>query len=568
MPTGGSLHSFLTSKIPMIHRHLCFLTALLALSFSGACAADVGFDAASLSVTKNAFSPNGRAVLDALAASHPDQEGVTWRFSGDATLEPGWLVQTATASHWGRRAADLPQADTCDAGSAGCDADFGLRRCVSDADCTTGVCAPLAATVTSPGQAPSSLCVGHSEDFVDAIYDVIVSAESYVDLASLSPPDGRFEAAIRNGITYLANAGRTIEVRALFGNIIFYDVDTDAILESFVRDLPRWHGVTVSVGAYRYGFDSWNHAKIVAADGEVALVGGHNLWTDHYLSTAPVHDISMRLRGSAAGDAHRFADELWDFTCNSWSWAGNNDVSVHPWWAASCPSFFGEPAPRAGSGGARVITVGRLGRVGADPADVALSALLDSADDTIRLSIQDLGPVSVSGVTIGDWPEHTLGSLARAALRGVDVYVALSTPGSKPGGLSGASANYGNGWTAEDVAQQIAAWVDAHPAAVPAGVDPMAVLCERLHVSLLRFGPDDTWEDGAGIGNHSKMVFVDDRTFYIGSQNLYDANLAELGYIVDDATAAATLRAELWDGLWEATRRVAVTGTDAASCIL
>ena len=40
-----------------------------------------------------------------------------------------------------------------------------------------------------------------------------------------------------------------------------------------------------------------NHAKIIAVDGKVLITGGHNFWDQHYLKTAPVHDLSIRLRG-------------------------------------------------------------------------------------------------------------------------------------------------------------------------------------------------------------------------------------------------------------------------------
>src|SRR5207247_2202410 len=96
--------------------------------------------------------------------------------------------------------------------------DFGLKRCVTSADCGAGGrCAPVAATVTTPGQAPASLCVGHSDVLVDEMYKVLVAAERFADVTSLQPPDGRFTAAIRNAITYLSRSGRAVEVRLLFG---------------------------------------------------------------------------------------------------------------------------------------------------------------------------------------------------------------------------------------------------------------------------------------------------------------------------------------------------------------
>jgi hypothetical protein len=56
---------------------------------------------------------------------------------------------------------------------------------------------------------------------------------------------------------------------------------------------------------------SMNHSKIVCADGSLALVGGQNMFDDDYLSRHPAHDMTLRVEGSAAYDAHAFASHLW-----------------------------------------------------------------------------------------------------------------------------------------------------------------------------------------------------------------------------------------------------------------
>ena len=37
------------------------------------------------------------------------------------------------------------------------------------------------------------------------------------------------------------------------------------------------------------------------------------------------------------------------------------------------------------------------------------------------------------------------------------------------------------------------------------------------------------------MANHGKVLIVDDFAYYVGSQNMYAANLAEYGVIVDSA---------------------------------
>jgi hypothetical protein len=54
------------------------------------------------------------------------------------------------------------------------------------------------------------------------------------------------------------------------------------------------------------------------------------------------------------------------------------------------------------------------------------------------------------------------------------------------------------------------------------GPDPInAMLCRHVHLAPFRFGPDATWPRGIPIANHAKFWMVDDRAFYIGSDNVY-----------------------------------------------
>ncbi|NOI59029.1 phospholipase [Vibrio coralliilyticus] len=57
---------------------------------------------------------------------------------------------------------------------------------------------------------------------------------------------------------------------------------------------------------------TWNHAKIIAADGVQALAGGHNLNTDLFTSYPPVHDVSVVVHGDAALGAQKFLNEMWE----------------------------------------------------------------------------------------------------------------------------------------------------------------------------------------------------------------------------------------------------------------
>jgi phosphatidylserine/phosphatidylglycerophosphate/cardiolipin synthase-like enzyme len=72
----------------------------------------------------------------------------------------------------------------------------------------------------------------------------------------------------------------------------------------------------------------------------------------------------------------------------------------------------------------------------------------------------------------------------------------------------------------------------------------------HVYIAPLRFSAEDTFPDGKAMPNHSKLLMVDDQAFYIGSQNLYLADLAEFGFLVDDARAAYQLRHDYYNKLW------------------
>ena len=79
--------------------------------------------------------------------------------------------------------------------------------------------------------------------------------------------------------------------------------------------------------------------------------------------------------------------------------------------------------------------------------------------------------------------------------------------------------------------------------------------CEKLSLAPLRFDTAmATWENGKPMNNHSKLIVIDEASFYIGSQNIYYANLQEHGLIVNDEAATQHLLEHYWDPLWENSR--------------
>merc|ERR1719313_2816038 len=102
------------------------------------------------------------------------------------------------------------------------------------------------------------------------------------------------------------------------------------------------------------------------------------------------------------------------------------------------------------------------------------------------------------------------------------VCIVLSNPNAIPGKCSQLEANYGNGWSAADAASEIVKLLRGI-------LDESAVwdtVRRNLHVTTIhRKRGARKHPDGGTIGNHAKFIAVDDRAYYVGSQNLYIANL-------------------------------------------
>jgi hypothetical protein len=133
---------------------------------------------------------------------------------------------------------------------------------------------------------------------------------------------------------------------------------------------------------------------------------------------------------------------------------------------------------------------------------------------------------------------------------------------SNPGAVGNSGSTYSNGVSLADFAhhlQEVARQRTGH------AMDDR--LCRNLHLAPLRFGPDAAWPHARPIANHAKLWMVDERTFYIGSDNFYPINLQEFGYIVDDRTAAAQLVEAYWRPLWQWSSAAAVSGEGAPVCV-
>lgn len=207
-----------------------------------------------------------------------------------------------------------------------------------------------------------------------------------------------------------------------------------------------------------------------------------------------------------------------------------------------------------------MISMGRYGSMerNARVSDEAFVAMFDAAKTSMHFALQDLGPITLPNVpgpvavpSCG-WPEEYLSAIGRAIYeRDVKVDIALSNPGSVPGGLKPTEALYGNGWSCADVASEIIQTIlDQYD-----GVDETTlrqIVKKNLRISYIRQVQGNKWQNGGTMGFHAKHFIIDDRAYYIGSQNLYKADLAEWGVLIDNEQQTKKCMQEYWNPMWQA----------------
>jgi len=502
------------------------------------------------------LSRYGRAVVNILTLFEVNR-GVTWDVWHDAEFESDWIMQFPPLEYIGSPSANLPVPETCK-DVTNCDNDFRLFECSNEQPCArkkfcrnsfvhgdnfndtdvpvyrefltgelkckdvdteeyfeAGLCREVASTRTSEESEAKNLCVGHSFELYDRMYNHIIQAEHFVDITSLDSfdligtntqrkflKDGmQFAAMVRNALTYLASTGREITIKCHFGSIPGIEISemfdkgsvqvnnneqTEHILKEITKGLDQYpdQKLTVWVGTYRYNLSNWNHGKIIAIDGKKLITGGTNYYSQHYLQEDPVHDVSMQISGGPAITAHKFAEALWRTSCEWWGLAPSHidttwrepDGTIRGMTQITselpdggiigldfCPPAYSnavadgileEPtqANRWEKTGISVIPAARLGNLGGSiekgshTSDLAMIALMEEAQTSIKFSQQDMLPVILESAalwSVGHGGDHLnsgvtrtafednwriIGGVAKAMSRNVDAYMMVSAP--------------------------------------------------------------------------------------------------------------------------------------------
>ncbi|MBC7661326.1 MAG: hypothetical protein H7249_16650 [Chitinophagaceae bacterium] len=498
-------------------------------------------------------------IVGLLEKKYPTSKGTVWSI-GTMNLAPDWIIQSPE-NLWGLRDNELATQYDCDVKDARCDKTFLRYACAQDSDCTTPSthCGDMDAAVARPGDVPPKMCLAPADNLLNRFYRAMLPAESELDIASLSIPTGRFYKATINALTLISQKEKVPKVRLFFsgadaGNLNPLRTPTKILSQIYddIRDKLYALGVPglvidrlhMNLGYLSnkkidirdlftdFGsFVSWNHAKIIAADGRYALVGGHNMWDNDYLRPNHIFDISMEYSGQAAVGARDFLNKLWSID--------KIEFASLPANAGRFPNFYREPT-EADKGTIKSIGIGRLGVYGENPSDDALSELIRSAQESVLIDQQDLYNQKKVDLSL----TFVMDAIIDVAARNVKVQIIQSNKFPVNGYGNVSPKDTYAGILDKAVKTFVKEGADKHRAEMRA--------CANITYVPFRFSssmPD--WGPKRGtIGTHAKFVMVDEAAFYIGSHNLYRANLQEYGNIIADPTAAKQLKAAYWDKIW------------------
>jgi hypothetical protein len=138
---------------------------------------------------------------------------------------------------------------------------------------------------------------GHDDWFPEKMAEIMARTETWCDVMSLGPPDGLFMTQFQEALKTIAfrATGKTkpVVVRMMFGNIVGMPVNCNKVIKALTALVPKSANINLWVGAWRRGV-SWNHAKIIAVDGQYLHTGGELFDT----ADCPrfVYEISLHTR--------------------------------------------------------------------------------------------------------------------------------------------------------------------------------------------------------------------------------------------------------------------------------
>jgi len=498
-------------------------------------------------------------VFYALRRSDPSLENISYSYSTQNSLLPGWLIQSA------------PQNPTCPL----------LNK----------IKAQLDATVAGSPDKPH-----------------------FIDLTQMGnqDPDDSFQASVLDSLIAIAKTARQkVVVRYLEGGSVLRQDSRMTVIEhlknactglalSNVYFYAAYFAIPWQAPGVPPGLQgAWTHAKIFAVDGVASIAGGQNYWNDYmpgHLDNPP-HDVSMQIDGAATAAAHYFANFLWRYvSANSSSMTHKTLRLGAPDYDDSLPPQFDAnqfPTPTQQQG-VPVLAVGNLGAwlpveldalkaealdgvrnpqrqvhpkdtypVVEDAYNVLLDFPLSAKFDTmvsmprqasiaacnllfqavqvnghLRISQQkiadtDLVQESFQGIHGVPWPGPFIRNIVSAIIYWnvtVDIIVSNHVAGDSP--VDGYSDDMGAAALQGVILDFLTLELGNHRAKAE------AVANQYLHVR------------STVASNHAKVWTVDDKVFFVGSDNIYPAYLQEFGFVVGSTQRTQEFIDKYWTPLW------------------
>jgi phosphatidylserine/phosphatidylglycerophosphate/cardiolipin synthase-like enzyme len=381
-----------------------------------------------------------------------------------------------------------------------------------------------------------------------------------------------------NALTLLSQRNSSTDVRLLFAgesattpNLIRPPTATlDEVIKVLQQNGANLDKLKINLGWLSSDRAiSWNHAKIIVADDKVVLQGGHNMWDPDYVGLRPVDDMSMVGTGSGVQASEQFIDVLWQQVTKPGA-----EYAVYPQGGQRLPPFAASSASPAVAGESPVIALGRLGAFNnpqlypaasnfdnKQSSDEGIRALIDASQSELFIAQQDI--YNLTQIKVGEvinlestdvggvvGASFALPNLAKAVLRGVKIYIIQSK--TKP--------NLNRLYGTVKVTDAYSALVDAVEEyakkaqfTAPNNTNLRDYICTQISYAPFRYSASwSAWANGQSLANHTKILIVDRSAVYVGSHNIYPANLQEFGMMVFDAAKTREMVTQFWDYAWPA----------------
>lgn len=390
-------------------------------------------------------------------------------------------------------------------------------------------------------------------DFLNTVVNEIKSTRSRFALSTLS-----FSSAVN--ARYLAPALAEANIRAklmaeknatpLFQFLVASD-PTQIYQELTQNITGKWY---INVVVYQVGTGgnvwlNWNHSKMVIRDETVVYSGSQNMNTLAEFESATddenynyQKEVSLGFYGEAAPVALKQFDKLVDVAQDSecsWPTSRKTTCKDLPAYPSALIGVVTETTPVFS------LDRGDFGLLTFDfQADKAISAALNAAQHSIDLSQHGYNYLFRTS-------HRVVEELAQALIRGVEV-------------KSMVAFAWGNSGDPYD--QYVDLVYRVHELAIMEGLtdeERFAADC-RLQFAVMQTA------EGTDAQNHAKYFMVDDKLFYLGSQNLYPGSywdndgqdiggLYEHGFIVDDAAVANMVKQSYWTPKWNFSKPAIMT---------